>query len=233
MKSLSVHFVAVGVLGALVAASGQASTIGNPAVLGTTIDTCNGCTFVLLDPFPSSDSGFNVISFSLFAQQAGNEITPLLFSESGGNYTVSGVGATETILSTGPQTFSFVLSAGSSLVGTSTFFGYRDGTVSTGNQGTIAFTDNPPATGSQIRYFGSAGAGTSPNIYLGEFFNSAGGTTVAGGPEPGGLAYTSLQLPRTYSLAATDSPSAVPEPQTISFMLGGAVILWIGRRRRA
>ena len=226
-------FVVTGALALLLAPSGQASTIGNPAVVGTGVDTCNGCTFLLLDPFSVADAGFSVTSFSLFAAQTGNMITPLIFTKSGGNYVVTGVGATETITVSGPQTLNFVLTDGSALVGASTYFGYRDGTVSTGSgtapgNDTIAFS----AAGSRalIQYFGSASYGTSPNIFVGESFNP-GGTTVAGGPEPGGLAYSSSQLPRIYSLNATDS--AVPEPGTIALMLGGGIAIWAGRRKRA
>jgi hypothetical protein len=165
--------------------------------------------------------------------QTGNMITPLIFTKSGGNYVVTGVGATETITVSGPQTFNFVLTDGSALVGASTYFGYRDGTVSTGSgtapgNDTIAFS--AAGSGALIQYFGSASYGTSPNIFVGESFNP-GGTTVAGGPEPGGLAYSSSQLPRIYSLNATDS--AVPEPGTIALMLGGGIAIWAGRRKRA
>jgi hypothetical protein len=140
---------------------------------------------------------------------------------------VTGIGTTESIATTGVHTFSFGLTAGSALVGTSTFFGYRDGSVSTGNVGTIGFSDNPPASGFMIRYFGSAGAAPSPNVSVGETFSSAGGTL-------GGVTYGTLQLARTYSLQATDAAvSAVPAPGTVSLMLGGAVMLLIGRRKRA
>jgi hypothetical protein len=226
----------MGALAVLVAGTGQASTIGNPAVAGTSVDTCNGCTFLLLQPFPISDVGFSVTSYSLYAYQAGNKITPLIFTLSGGNYLVSGVGTTETIASTGAQTYSFGLTDGSSLVGVATYFGYRDGTVSTGTgtgpaNDTIAFSS--PGSGALIQYFGSAGYGTSPNIYVGESFNPAGGTTVAGGPEPGGLPYTSQTLPRIYSLDATAATATVPEPGAISLVLGGVFLLCAGRRKRA
>lgn len=232
LNRLNAHFVSLSIPILLLAASGQASMIGNPVVTGTQVDTCNGCTFVLLDPFPAGDLGFNVVSFSLFAFQSGNQITPLLFSQSGGNYTVSGVGTTQTIASAGAQTYSFGLTGGSSMVGASTYFGYRDGTIAAGNQGTIAF--NAAGSGALIRYFGSAGSGTSPNTYVGEFFNSAGGTTVAGGPEAGGLGYTSQILQRIYSVQATATDaSSVPEPGAISLMFGGVIMLMIGRRKRA
>ena len=184
LNRLNAHFVSLSIPILLLAASGQASMIGNPVVTGTQVDTCNGCTFVLLDPFPAGDLGFNVVSFSLFAFQSGNQITPLLFSQSGGNYTVSGVGTTQTIASAGAQTYSFGLTDGSSMVGASTYFGYRDGTIAAGNQGTIAF--NAAGSGALIRYFGSAGSGTSPNTYVGEFFTNPPGKNWGGGGGGGG-----------------------------------------------
>jgi hypothetical protein len=236
MNRLSANFFSIVVPVLLLAASGQAGTIGNPTISAAQFDTCNGCTFVLLQAFPGTDAGENVVSYSLFAFNAGNPITPLIFTEAGGIFTVTGVGTTQNIISTGAQSFSFGLTDGSSLVGSNTFFGYRDGTVSTGTgaaaKDTIAFSG--PGPGVQIQFFGAAGPGPSPNIYVGEAFNSAGGTTVAGGPELGGLAYLSQNLPRIYSLQATDAAiSSVPEPGAIFLMLGGAIMLWLGRRRLA
>jgi hypothetical protein len=239
MNRLSAHFCSIGISVLLLAVSGQASMIGNPPISAINFDTCNGCTFVLLQAFPATDIGESVVSYSLFALNAGNPITPLIFTDTAGIFTVTGVGTTQNITSTGAQTFNFGLTDGSSLVtGSSTFFGYRDGTVSSGTgasaRDTIAFSTPPPGPGALIRYFGSAGSGTSPNIYVGEAFNSAGGTTVAGGPEPGGLAYSSLELPRIYSLDATAAAaSSAPEPGAIFLMFGGVTMLWIVRRKLA
>jgi hypothetical protein len=236
MSSVYRRWIVVAVAALTMASAAHASTIGNPLISGGQSDTCNGCTFVLLQAFPGTDAGENVVSYSLFAFNAGNPITPLIFTEAGGIFTVTGVGTTQNIISTGAQSFSFGLTDGSSLVGSNTFFGYRDGTVSTGTgaaaKDTIAFSG--PGPGVQIQFFGAAGPGPSPNIYVGEAFNSAGGTTVAGGPELGGLAYLSQNLPRIYSLQATDAAiSSVPEPGAIFLMLGGAIMLWLGRRRLA
>src|SRR5450755_1964812 len=139
MNRMRAHFVLTGLVMLALAVSCPASTIGNPAVSGPQVDGCNGCSFALLNPFPAGDFGFHVTSYSLFAfdfaVHSGQQITPLLFDESGGAFTVSGVGTTRTISSTGVLTFGFDLTDGSSLVGTQTFFGYRDGTVASGNTG--------------------------------------------------------------------------------------------------
>jgi hypothetical protein len=216
------------------ASAAHASTIGNPLISGGQSDTCNGCTFVLLQAFPVADAGENVVSYSLFAANAGNPFTPLIFTEATpGIFTVSGIGTTQNIITLGAQGYSFGLTNGSSLVGSTTFFGYRDGTVSAGTgptaHDTISFGD--AGAGVQIRYFGAAGPAPSPNIVLGEMFNSGG--SVDGGLL-GGVPYTSLQLPRIYSLQATAAAvSGAPEPSAIFLMLGGAIMLWIVRRKLA
>jgi hypothetical protein len=232
MNRLSAHFFLI-VLVLLLAASVQAGTIGNPAIAAPNFDTCNGCTFVLLQAFPVADAGENVAFYSLFANNVGNPFTPLIFTETAaGIFTVSGVGTTQNISLPGFQRFSFGLTAGSSLVGSTTFFGYRDGTVSVGTgtnaSDTIAFSGPPAGPGAQIRYFGSAGSGPSPNIFLGEAFNS-GGSAVGG--LLGGVSYTSTQLARIYSLQAT--ATTIPEPSAIFLMFGGVIMLWIVRRKLA
>jgi hypothetical protein len=178
-----------------------------------------------------------VTFFSLFAAQAGNQITPLIFNQAGGSFVVTGVGTTDTIAATGAQTFAFSLVSGSGFIGATSYFGYRDGTVSAGSGATIpndTVAFNNAGSGALMQYFGSAGPGASPNIYVGESFNSAGGTSVAGGPEAGGLAYSSLALPRNYSLSVTDAApvTGAPEPATAALMLGGGIMVWLGRRKR-
>src|ERR1017187_4561537 len=95
----------VGLAFAFVALS-CASTIGNPIVAAPAVDSCVGCMFVGA-AFSPGDSGSALINWELFAWDGagapsviGNKITPLLFSQTGSNFTIIGIGATQTIAAT-------------------------------------------------------------------------------------------------------------------------------------
>jgi hypothetical protein len=188
-----------------------ASTIGNPVVSAAEVDMCSGCMFVLA-PFSASDSGSTLTSWEFYAFNAadspsviGNQITPLLFSQTGPDFTIVGVGATQTITATGDQSYAFGLVSGSDVIGSSSYFGWFDGSLSATNTGTIAFASD----------------GGTPSFVRD-------GTPVVGFTDP------FAPLSRTYSVQATDSfVEPVPEPGTLGLLFGGGALVLLGRVRRS
>lgn len=199
--------------------SASTITIGNDVINRGGIDTCVGCSFALSTPFTGTGT---VTSWSFYANPnftAGNSLTPLLYTESSGIFTITGIGTTVTPLTSGAYTYSFGAVSGSASFTTPTYFGYFDGTLTPtgnaipGNPGTIAFTDGA-SSGALMYYFGDGGGWPNPVPAVGE--------PLTPGTVDGGL------LPRNYSLAAT--AVAVPEPSTWILLVGCLSILLCWRR---
>jgi hypothetical protein len=167
------------------------------------------------------------------------ELTPLIFTESGGVFTVVGIGAQEIDVSyTGsPESFAFGLQAGTataSAAGTYTFGfveGLADstGSVSSASTGSIGH-DNSVDAG-----LGAGGAGTTNDwvftptvggisVGIGETFvipgSNATGDIPLNNPGLGGN-----NLDRTYSANITASSSGVAEPGTFSLITGAGLVL--------
>jgi len=198
----------------------QATPIGYPAIARALVDTCDGCIFVLGTPFPAADVGEEVTGWDFYAYDGtvsdghaiiGQSITPLLYSFDGLNYTITGIGTTQVITSLGYQTYGFGLVSGSDIVGANTYFGYRDGTPTSGNEGTIALDYNN----------GSDDSGSGPPWML--YFVP---TNVSVGQN---LGAPNGNLPRTYSVEADTSD--VPEPGTLASLGIGALGILIGALR--
>ena len=198
-----------------------AETIGAPVIDRPINDGALGSIFVL-------NSGFTqpgvLASFSYYnndATKIGDAVTPLLFSVSGGNYTITGVGAAGVNAATGAQSFAFALTSGSSAVGPGILFGWKDGTVTDTQPGVVDLDfANPAAAGTQ-QYFGAGLAGVGSG-YMGVM---TAGTNLGAGRVLGG---SFGQADRDYSIQAT----AVPEPATMTLACLGGLFL-VGMRLRS
>ena len=200
-------------LAVLLCGVSSAATIGNPIVERSTIDTCNGCSFAISTPFTTPGQ---LTTWSFWADVTGLSLTPLIYQNTGSNFVISGIGSTVTVSSLGAQTYAFGLQSGSDLVNANFYFGYRDGTTEGANQGTIPFTDS--ASGALQYYFGDGAGGPNADPFVGE--------TMTLGTFNGGL------LDRNYSIQATSTESAVPEPSTWLLMAGGFSAVLLRRRKR-
>jgi len=179
-------------------------------------------------------SGENITNFSWFGPVfAGTKsITPLLFSVSGGTYTVVDIGAFEQVTDNSPAqvlNFGFGSQAGTTLTGSTWTFGFLEGVAnSTGaitvtSAGGIQF--NTPIDGGA-----GVGGGTNDwvftphstnvtNVAIGATFGTN-GTFALNNPGLGGF-----NVDRTYSAQATGSLSGVPEPGTFSLIAGSGLVL--------
>ena len=186
-----------------------ADTIGNPVIERNYIDTCNGCSFALSTPFTTT----GVLStWSFYADATGLSLTPILYELTGGNFIISGIGATVNVASLGAQTYSFGPFQGTDLVDANSYFGFHDGTTTSGNTGTISISD--ANSGALMWYFGSGSSNPSPD-------------PVLGANAPG---YLGGLLSRNYSIQAT--ATATPEPSTWLMMLGGLAGCGLRIRRK-
>jgi hypothetical protein len=188
-------------------------TVGADLKSRAIVDTANGASFVLVSPFTS---GGTLNSWSIFNDngkaQWGNSITPLLIEALGGDYIVRGIGTSRTNDGSGLQNWSFGLAAGSaSITNNNFFFGWKDGTASTHNTGSIEldFVGSLPSTGTQ-NYFGAQ--------------ILAGGTNLGAGTNLGpGI----NQQYRDYSVQAT-----APDTGATLALLGLSMIGLVGLRRK-
>ena len=185
--------------------------VGNSIVNRGGIDTAS-TTFVLSSQgFGAGAIGGNLVTWSYFSASSGLSLTPVLFeyTGSGADYIVRGFGASVTTSTGAHVALPFALVSGSSAItNASFFFGWKDGTPSTPNTGSITFDDNGGSP--QVVYIGTGGPSgfAASNIYS---FN--GGT-----------------LNRTYSIAG--ATAAVPEPSVTAALFALAALGCAVWRRR-
>jgi hypothetical protein len=197
-----------------VAGTLPASTIGNNLVTRSGIDSCGGCYFVLnVAPTP----GESVLTWSFFGDHSTNlNITPFLVDISVG--LITGVGTTQTTTTNLQGPFNFGLVSGFALIGPKTRFGWRDGTTSTANAGSIDWDT------------ASGGPNTGTAGYWG-FLSSAPASFTAG---------TSLGAPenvdsgRYYSVQVTTGIPVTDTPEPSTGLLAGSILagLAVWRIRR-
>ncbi len=185
-------------------------TVGNGLMNRASNDGANGAIFVLNDPFTM---GATLTDWAFYDDDtAGRQMTPLLLTPSGANWEITGIGTTRTSDGSGAQSFAFDLLEGSGLVGADIYFGFKDGSDGSNNQGVADFDTL---------------AGAANVIYLG-----AGNTSFDVG-DTFGVAGT---FDRSYSVQAiTAVPElAVPEPASIAIwaLIGLAASAYFWRRKR-
>lgn len=211
---------------ALSLTQGWATTIGSSTTSRTNTDSSAGQVYIFDGAF--FNNGDVVANFSWFGPvfSGSRELTPLLFQDNGGVFTVEAIGAAETVSGTGAvQTVGFGLQSGSLTAGTNFTFGFVTGLASstgslTGSSiGSISF--DPTVDGGT----GVSGTGTNDwvftpsiadiNVAVGSTFGGNG--TALNNPEGG-----AFQTDRTYSAQA--GTSGVAEPGTFSLITGAGLV---------
>ena len=201
-KRISLILAAAGTL--------SASTIGNNLASRAIIDGCGGCYSSLNITLNPGDS---VIDWSFFGDHStGMNITPFLIDIS--SDVITGVGSTQTSTTNLQGPFAFGLVSGSAVIGVNTRFGWRDGTTSTSNGGTIDFdtTAGGPSTG-------TAGYWGYLNVEPSSFTTG----TNLGNPE-------NANSGRYYSVQVDTGVVGTPEPS--AWILGGSILAGLGARRK-
>jgi hypothetical protein len=173
-------------IGGANSASGD-EIVGNAIVARGATDGAIGSIFMHDQSFSTTGTLQN---WSFFHQDAGLKITPVIYTLSGGQYTITGIGATRPVTGAGSQTFDFDLVSGSAAVGPNSFFGWKDGGNGTNNGGVPEYDDGGPA----VDWLGPNNTSFSVGQTLG---------VAAGG------------LPRTYSMSANTVDGASTAVETI------------------
>lgn len=160
--------------------------VGNAIVARGATDGAVGSIFMHDQTFSTVGTLQN---WSFFHQDAGLTITPVIYELTGGQYTITGIGATRPVTGAGSQTFDFDLVSGSAAVGPNSFFGWKDGGNGTNNLGVPEYDDG----GSTADWLGPNNTSFSVGQTLG---------VAAGG------------LPRTYSMSASTVDGASTAVET-------------------
>ena len=122
----------------------NAGIVGDPVIQREATDNATGLLYAYDGTFGTAG---NVLSWSFYAggtgttrDIAGQQITPVILDQSTpGGWTITGIGATQTVSGPGSYTFNFDLVSGSTAVGPTLTFGWYDGSATASNQGTISF----------------------------------------------------------------------------------------------
>lgn len=217
------------------AASGFADVLGSALIQrsynGT--DYCTGCLFAYAQ-VPLGDSGQQLSSWSFYAAAnpsfptngnangVGNLITPLIFNSS---FTLIGIGTTQASTGPGIQSYAFGLTSGTDVLAAGDWLGWRDGSVSSQNNGTISLDmsggpglfyhtcDNPTADSNGTTCYYSA---SDPNpVTVGDTLSFSDASTSA----------------RSYSVEYTTTP----EPAFYGALAVGlaGLIVTVRRRKKA
>ena len=208
--------ISMALLGGVSSAQAAPVTIGNPLVVGSFKDLA-ATTYVSEISFGVAATGAELSTWSIFAHSGtvGRNITPLLLELVGGaNYALRAIGQTHTIASTGVNTgFAFNVHEGSAAItGSNFFFGWKDGTQTSANQGVISF---------------GGGASLTVLALTGNPTQNITGTDIGSSLEFGKFLGN-----RSYAFQAT-ATAAVPEPGMLAVFGLGLIGLGLARRRRS
>lgn len=160
--------------------------VGNAIVPRGATDGASGSIFLHDETFAATGT---LQSWSFFHQAAAPQITPVIFELTGGQYTITGIGATRPVTGIGAHSYPFDLVSGSANVGPNSFFGWKDGGIGTNNLGVPEWTDG----GVAVDWLGG------------------GHTTFSVGQTLG----VAAPLTRTYSIAANTIDGASQPVETI------------------
>ena len=192
-------------------------------------DGYTGEVLVLGETGVGQSAGFSkpgyVVEWQIYNDNnSGRQITPLIVHElGGGDYELTGIGATRTSVGSGLHVFDFDPVTGSALVGPGYFFGWHDGGFdlvggTTHNAGVPEYNSSTDDTMIRLRL-----DGTSNNQNVDLVLNATYMTDFAFSPGNG--------WGRSYSIGAV---AVVPEPGTLVLLGLGALALvpWLRRRGR-
>ncbi|MEX2186527.1 MAG: PEP-CTERM sorting domain-containing protein [Pirellulales bacterium] len=112
--------------------------VGNAIVPRGLTDSASGSIFTHDESFAATGT---LQSWSFYHQDVGLQITPVIYELTGGQYTITGIGASRPVSGIGTHDFAFDLVAGSANVGPNSFFGWKDGGMGLNNAGTVEWTN--------------------------------------------------------------------------------------------
>jgi hypothetical protein len=219
---------------ALSLSQGWATTIGSTTTNRSFTDTAQGQVYIYNGGSGSYFTpGDTVTGFSWFGSvfSGTRDLTPLLFQDVGGVYTVVAIGGQESVNGAGGVTsVSFGQQAGSLVIpGTGNYtFGFVTGLADSSG----GLSDGTSAGSIKFDSTVDGGAGVSGGTNDWVFTPTITGLSVALGTEFGGSNGTTLNsgsgsfnTDRTYSAQASDSSSGVAEPGTFSLITGAGLVL--------
>jgi hypothetical protein len=212
---------------------------GSTATSRNTLDVSTGLVVIYNGGFFPSGETINQFSWFGPTFSGSLDLTPLIFTDTNGIFTVVGIGTPQTVNFTGsPQTFDFGVIAGTDVTSGSNFtFGFVTGLALPG--GTLSGTSKG-SVGVDLTVDGGTGvggAGTTNDwvftpgtagvtVGLGTTFEIPGSNGTVGStnfllnnPSKGGFL-----VDRTYS-ANADQASGVAEPGTFSLITGAGLVL--------
>jgi hypothetical protein len=219
---------------ALSLTQGWASTIGS--VLTPLQADTDGSSLVVVIYNGGSAAEFNPGDTIGNFSWAGNlftgsrELTPLLFQDNGGTFTLEAIGTAITVTgATNAGSPSFGIVSGLSTIGTGYTFGFVDGTVNSGgsvttSQGSVSFANTSGALAT------ASGTGNNDWVFTpntdSTFTLSVGSTFGANGTIPlNNPALVGFNVDRTYTAQANSNASGVAEPGTFSLITGAGLVL--------
>jgi len=213
---------------ALSVAQGWATSIGSSTTARSFTDSATGQVFIYAGDFFTP--GDNISTFNWFGPvfAGSRDLTPLLFQDNSGVFTVVAIGASEIVSGTGAaQSVAFGLQAGTLTAGSNFTFGFVTGLAN--SSGVLSGNTAGAITGNGTVDAGtgiSGGSSTNDwkftpslsniNVNIGTSFGGNGTFALNSGS---GL----LNTDRTYS--ANAGVSGVAEPGTFSLITGAGLVL--------
>jgi len=228
---------------ALSLTQGWATTIGSTTTARPTLDGSAGQVYIYDGGFLANGDVANTFNWFGPVFSGSKDLTPLLFSDSNGVFTVVGIGTPQSVTYTGlVQSPAFGLQAGTgtaSSAGTFTFGFveglYSDGTLTATSNGSIGHDTNvtsdpppgvsgSPSTNDWVFTPSLSFGGGNNYVGLGQTFIIPGSNGTAdwtlNNPALGGTNFD-----RTYSANLNASSSGVAEPGTFSLITGAGLVL--------